>query len=256
MSIEGVKDVYPCDGSRTEFEITFPFASTREVTAFLSNKVTGERRRLIRNLDYTIRGTTLVLRNDDFREPWSADYDLCILSRARIEQGSSQAMSPDVFAKRVTQLTQMFSQIREQTLRTLHIGIQYPPLNLTSSPYAHLATDYLVATSLSVDNSYNPLTPSFISLPVAVVSGSLETPEINFDAYTYELLECNAIEVSSGTMLVPLVEYDAYTYELLECSLSAVLSGTMIAPLVAYDAYTYEMLECGAHSVVSGTMTT
>lgn len=257
MSIEGAKEVYPCDGVQTEFAITFPFASDREVSAFISNHVTGERRRLVRNLDYTIRGTTLVLRHDDFRDPWSADWDLCIMSRARIEQGSSQAMAPATFAKRANQLTQMLRQIREQTLRTLHIGATYPPLNLTSAPYAYIMFDSVGSAGAMVTGGMWP--PSFENevrgTDIRMLDGVMNLPIITYEDWPADEVGSTGIEVLSGTMVEPILTYSDWPADEVESTVIEVLSGVMFDPIVLYAQWPADEVEATDIKVVSGEMT-
>lgn len=241
MSIEGVKEVYPCDGVQTEFAITFPFASDREVSAFISNRVTGERRRLVRNLDYTIRGTTLVLRHDDFREPWSADWDLCIMSRARIEQGSSQAMSPATFAKRVNQLTQMLRQIHEQTLRTLHIGQKYPSMNLVSKLYPYQFEDSATGIGGGIDAGrfppHHPFASASAGIGGFIVGGTMREPVIEYPNWPPDVCIGIGGELTGGTLRAPVVTYSDWPADAVIGVGGELTAGTMIAPVVAYTEW-------------------
>lgn len=258
MSIAGVKDVYACDGVTDEFAITFPFAKSTDVHAFVESTTTGERIALVRNLDYTIRGTTLVLRNDDFREPWSADYQLCIIRRTRIEQPSSQAMSPETFAKRVDELTRMYQQLQEQLRRTLHTGINYPPLNLTSAPYSYIYQDSLNAYGAGVNNSLFELTPTDSISPHAltILSGTMILPIVTYEDWPVDEVHPNGMTLLSGTMFLPIVTYSDWPPDEVHPNGMTLLSGNMIAPVITYVDWPADELHPNSIALLSGTMTT
>lgn len=239
MSIEAVKDVYPCDGVQDTFAVTFEFAKTTDVSAFVENTTTGERRRLVRNLDYRIENGNLILRNDDFREPWPTGWNLCIIRRTRFEQGSSQQMTPYVFALRINQLTQLFEQIREQTLRTLHTGTEYPALNLTSARYAYEFDEAMQHFSATLIGGFlwtNPLPETLQFNGATLTGGDIFGGGVSYTVGIPEAVDLLGAVVLGGDIWGTGVEYDAGAHDV--DLLGAILLGGDIAETAKYVEYT------------------
>lgn len=260
MSLTFPKDVYPTDGVQFEFEITFPFSDPSDVFAFLIHESSGAYRRLIPNLDYTISGTTLRTRVDDFRDPWPAGYMLTILRRTRITQPSSQAMTPLVLRHRIDQLTQIMQQLREQADRTLHIGTAYPPLNLTSKVYALEFRDAVgAAGGMIIRSVYDPILPFSDAVGGAggiVVGGSMREPAVLYADWPPDEVVGAGATINSGSMRDPLVLYTNWPPDAVESAGATINSGTMIAPVVAYENWPPDAVASAGCTIISGTMTT
>lgn len=158
MSILNTRDVFACNGADFEFTLTFAFEKSADVLVLLSEDAADNEKPLIRNLDYTIEGTTLRTRVDDFRAPYPAGWTLVAMRRSDFEQPSSQQMTPDVFRARAAHLTRMFQEINEQVARTLISGTHYPALNLTSELYILSSSDVLLsgtAPSVTAPDAYS-----------------------------------------------------------------------------------------------------
>lgn len=261
MSLTFPKDVYPTDGVQFEFEITFPFSDPSDVFAFLIHESSGAYRRLIPNLDYTISGTTLRTRVDDFRDPWPAGYTLTILRRTRITQPSSQAMTPLVLRHRIDQLTQIMQQLREQADRTLHIGTAYPPMNLTSKLYTIEFRDAVGAAHGAITRGvYDPAFSDAVSgAGGIVVGGSMREPVVLYADWPPDEVVGAGAMINSGTLDLPpdpVVHYTSWPPDAVEGAGCTINSGTMIAPVVTYANWPPDEVASAGCTINSGTMTT
>lgn len=257
MSLTFPKDVYPTDGVQFEFEITFPFSDPSDVFAFLIHESSGAYRRLIPNLDYTISGTTLRTRVDDFRDPWPAGYTLTILRRTRITQPSSQAMTPLVLRHRIDQLTQIMQQLREQADRTLHIGTAYPPMNLTSKVYVLLTKDDagVALPEAREANFFNEWLDSMIVELPTMLTGQLRTPLIQYEDWPADEVVVSLPEMLTGQLRAPIIRYEDWPADEVTVSLPTMLTGSLIAPLIWYENWPADEVTVNLPTMLTGTLT-
>jgi hypothetical protein len=168
----------------------------------LTLDATGVTRRLIRNLDYTIVNTDVLTCIDDFRSAWPAGYTLTILRRTELFQPSSQAQTPFVFVNRLNQLTEIFQQIGEQLDRTLHVGTNFPPLNLTSKMYAIEAFDSAVGAHGSINKMvYDPLFYDVVGGAGGfVLGGTMREPVVAYSNWPADSATGYMGSINSGSM--------------------------------------------------------
>lgn len=169
------KDIYIGDGTTVEFPVTFEVDRPQDITVFLK-LVDETEKRQVRNQDYVVRqeddGTyTVVMRNDDYRDPPAAGVMVVIQLDMPFTQPSGRAgMSAHVFKTRIDSVTKNFRQLRERLDRTLHVGQAYPDYALRSPVYLTDPYPYIVAVGTGkVMRSRNGVDDwQQVSLPLAL----------------------------------------------------------------------------------------
>lgn len=110
------KHVFPGNGSRVLFPITFSFASSSHLRVWLENSVTGEVMNLLRDQDYEIRGAQVRM----VVAP-AVGEDLVVLRYSPAMQQAKQ-LSPAAFSQQLDNGWRLVQEIRERMSRTLHVG--------------------------------------------------------------------------------------------------------------------------------------
>lgn len=267
MSLTIPKDVYECDGTESEFPITFPFGTQADVFAFLIHEESGAYRRLVRDQDYTVEtadnGTSFVrTRVDDFRDPWPVGYTLTILRRRQYRQASSQAMTPVVFRHRLEHLTQLCQQLREQLDRTLHVGTRYPDLDLTSKVYAgEFDSGGATLTMAPYFGTFMPVvTGSHGTMgTLTMLGGTIIAPVLYYLDWPVEEAEMGTMELLEGSLVdgdppPNIITYEDWPIEEAEMLGLEMLDGTIIAPVVHYDDWPIEEAEVVSLILTGGSL--
>ncbi len=257
MSIANRKDVYPCDGTQYQFDITFDYDKPADIFAFLSNSVTGESRRLIRNQDYTVEGTVLTTRVDARRDPWPVGWDIAIMRRTDVTQPSSQQMVPNVFRHRVEQLTKIFQEINEQTLRTLFVGSTYPAKNVTTGRYAYewQPEGFALIARLTGGNLFNHPLPEGFNIGVdALIGGDLFGSGKTYTLWPAEGFDVSMGRMSGGDLFGSGKTYTLWPAEGFDVSMGRMSGGDLFGGGVAYTLWPSEGFDLSAAVLTGGLL--
>jgi hypothetical protein len=248
QSIYTPKVIYDCDGTTSQFAVTFPVDRDNDIFVFLTTVATGVTRRMVRNQDYTIAtdsddNRTVVTRVDEHRDPWPAGVRLTIMRRMQFTQPSGKAgMNARVFSNRIDSLTRMFQQLREKLDRTLHVGLAYPPFFKTSEPYPVLSTDALNVESTAKNSQglWRVVTDavSFVSIPSG---GDFGIALVQYLLWPVEELDVVSIP-EDGELREALLTYDLWPVEELDIVSSIPVDGELREALLTYSNYIIEKL--------------